>query len=176
MKRTIHFFLLAALFLLACKETAFATAMPDLTVACDTCHFCSAPLGICIFVWAVIICLVLLILASLIRSKKRCPVCQEKCNKRAKACPYCKYDFLTGELPGIARTTPPQEAAPAPQIQQNKERIVPPTISSQTQQTQHIVSPQKTMPQQEHAAQFCPHCGKPLPQNARFCSGCGSRL
>lgn len=89
----------------------------DLTAPCHLCHFCPAPLGICVFVWAAVILALLIVLVAVSGRGKKCPVCGEKCRRRAATCPRCQYDFISGSVPLIvAPDYDPLAPPPAPEI------------------------------------------------------------
>lgn len=188
MKRTFAFLLLLTLCLLLISVPALATEPPGLEVSCDVCLLCPAPLGFCVFYWAIAILVVLILLLLLIKSNKRCPICHEKCRKRAKVCPYCNYNFETGEIPAIARYMQTEAAESATEQPQPASPAAP---AAEPAATEPVAAPQATPPAPPEAApaappaeaakpaetgKSCPACGKTLPANALFCGGCGQRL
>lgn len=143
--------LLSALLVLLTPGAALATGEsgPVMEVACETCHFCPAPLGFCVLIWAIAALLLLLALVLLIGRHKKCPICGQKCKRREWLCPKCNYNFDSGQFyqPYASASAPSAAASPA------------------------------SAPAQPLApARSCPHCGRELPQRAQFCAGCGQKI
>ncbi|MBR2783975.1 MAG: hypothetical protein IKD93_07285, partial [Firmicutes bacterium] len=81
---------------------------------CPLCHICPQPLGVCCFVWAAGILLLLILLVALTGGRRRCPICGCRVRKRTRLCPDCGYNFVTGEPPAYARhVLNDQASAPA---------------------------------------------------------------
>ena len=92
---------------------------------CPLCNLCPAPLGVCCFIWAALILVLLIILVALTGGKYRCPVCGCRVKKRTKLCPDCGYNFVTGEPPAYARHVVTSAAAAKAAQQQAQKQPVP---------------------------------------------------
>ena len=60
--------------------------------SCSLCGFCPVPLGLCIFIWLIIVIaavLIIAIVALILTKKKTCPHCKTKCGKNDACCPRC---------------------------------------------------------------------------------------
>ena len=173
---------------------------PSQVSYCHLCKLCPAPLGVCCFVWAAGILLILILLLALTGRKYRCPVCGCRVGKRTKLCPDCGYNFITGEPPAYARhllndqvAAPSAAAAAAAYMAAaatsgaaaNNEGVTPPPPPPLTDISAPAEAPAPApapAPAEAVAAApaapavTCPHCGAELPAGTSFCIMCGQKL
>lgn len=97
MKKIIAFVLFFAFSLPAAPALAASgQGNEGMYVSCHVCGLCPAPLGICIFYYAIAV-LIILIGVLLFRNRsKKCPLCKTKCSRSVQICGKCGYDFASG--------------------------------------------------------------------------------
>ena len=173
MKKII--FVLLALFLL--PSDALATAAEEAPLignVCPVCHFCAAPLGVCVLIWAIVALLLLILLTAILGRKKRCPACGEKNKRRAAVCIYCGQPLRKPTPQSAPQASFPPLDANSNQMQASSSPQ-PDTAPIRPAMTKPLEQPH-SVPESKPATRICPSCGKELPARAVFCSACGRRL
>ncbi len=114
---------------------------------CPMCHICPQPLGICLFLWAALgLVLLLLLVMCIVPKREKCPDCGARNRKKAKYCRECGASLHEHE----AEDSQPQPWRATPQVVYS----APPAAPAES-------------------TILCPRCGRVLPAEARFCGGCG---
>ena len=133
--------------------SGIAKAISSIGVSCKTCGICFAPLGICVLYFIIAILAIGLLLAILIGTSKKCPLCRQKCPKNTYDCPKCGYNFDDGFQSTLAI-----------RVEDSPELMKLRGMTSQ--------EPNKAALPPE----LCPKCKASLNPKSLFCGKCGERL